>query len=516
MDWTAGYTSDIEYTPGFYHEQSPTFLNFVCVLNGIEPIDLGKPFTYCELGFGRGLTVNTIAASHPQGQFYAADFNPTHVAGARQLASSAGLRNLTLLENSFADLADGNVPDLPQFDMITLHGIYTWVNAACRNDIVRFVNRYLKPGGVVYVSYNAMPGWSNSLPLQRLLLEVANLQVDRSDVQMNQAITFAEKMHAAQAAYFNSSPQLAGWLERIKGHNRHYLVHEYLHRAWEPLYHADVARDFSQAKLDYVGPAELTLSFPETFLNAEKRELLNTIHDRTVRETMRDYFLNTRFRKDVFVRGGRRMPPVRHMEMIKKTGLAFLIPRNDAKLKMALPMGEVNGKEELYAPIFHALGKRPHTLGELAALPELAGQPLNALIQAAVLLTTSGQTGIYCEENATAPVAAAQGMNRALAEHSRYSDDYKVLASPLLGNGINTNIVERMIYLILTSHAGPEHPGMAEIADSLSAMMAAQGIAFIKDGKPVGSEEEKNAELRSRVDQIMSARVPVWKQLKML
>lgn len=516
MDWTAGYTSDIEYTPGFYQEQSPTYLNFVCVLNGIEPIDLAKPFTYCELGFGRGLTVNALAASHPQGRFYAADFNPVHVAGARQLAGSAGLANLTLLENSFGDLADGQVPDLPQFDMITLHGIYTWVNAACRNDIVRFVNRYLKPGGVVYVSYNAMPGWSSSLPLQRLLLEVANLQVDRSDVQMNQAIAFADKMHAAQAAYFTSSQHLGGWLDRIKGHNRHYLVHEYLHRAWEPLYHADVARDFAQAKMDFVGSADLTLSFPDTYLSPEKRELLNTIHDKTVRETMKDYFLNTRFRKDVFIRGGRRMPPVRQMEMMKRTGLALLIPRSETKLKMKLPMGEVNGKEELYGPVFNALSRHPHTLGELMALPELAGQSINTLVQAAVLLTASGQAGVYFDANLSTSATAAHGMNRALAEHSRYSDDYKVLASPLLGNGISTNIVERMIYLILARHTGPEYPGMQEIADGLSTMMAAQGIAFLKDGKPIESAEERNAEVQARVSQIMKSQLPVWKQLKML
>ena len=100
MDWTAGYASDIEYTAGFYREQSPTFLNFACVLNGYEPIPLDQPFTYFELGFGRGLTANLLAASNPIGEFYAADFNPAHVAGAQQLANAAQLKNLRLLENS--------------------------------------------------------------------------------------------------------------------------------------------------------------------------------------------------------------------------------------------------------------------------------------------------------------------------------------------------------------------------------------------------------------------------------
>lgn len=53
MDWTEGYASDVEYTAGFYREQAPAFLNFTCLLNGVEPVDLSRPFTYFELGFGR-------------------------------------------------------------------------------------------------------------------------------------------------------------------------------------------------------------------------------------------------------------------------------------------------------------------------------------------------------------------------------------------------------------------------------------------------------------------------------
>lgn len=38
---------------------------------------------------------------------------------------------------------------LPQFDFITLHGIYTWVSRENRQHIVDFIARYLKPGGIV-------------------------------------------------------------------------------------------------------------------------------------------------------------------------------------------------------------------------------------------------------------------------------------------------------------------------------------------------------------------------------
>jgi SAM-dependent methyltransferase len=410
MDWTAGYASDVEYTAGFYREQSPAYLNFVCVLHGMEPVALNKSFTYFELGFGRGLTANLLAAAHPQGSFYAADFNPAHVAGARQLAAAAQLDNLTLLENSFAELAQGEVKDLPQFDFITLHGIYTWVTQENRQHIVDFIARYLKPGGIVYLSYNAMPGWAVSLPLQRLLVEHADLFPARSDVQVKNAAGFVEKLDKAQAAYFTLNAALKGRLEMLKTGNPNYLVHEYMHKHWQPMYYIDVARDLAAAKMDFVGSADLPFAYPALYLNAEKQETLNAISDAGLRETVKDYFLNTGFRKDVFVRGARKMSVARQSEWLSQVGLVLVIPRAQVTLSMKLIFGEVNGREDVYGPVLDALAKQPHTLAELSALPALKGQTPGNLAQVAALLTASGQAALYFSGATKEPVGPCWGM----------------------------------------------------------------------------------------------------------
>lgn len=123
MSWAAGYNNSVEYTTGYYQEQSPTWLKAALVMQRVAPPAEGK-FSYCELGFGQGLTSLILAATHPQGEFYACDFNPLHVIAASSIRDDAQLPNLTLLENSFGELADGRV-DLPMFDFVTLHGIGT-------------------------------------------------------------------------------------------------------------------------------------------------------------------------------------------------------------------------------------------------------------------------------------------------------------------------------------------------------------------------------------------------------
>ncbi len=516
MDWTAGYASDVEYTAGFYREQSPAYLNFVCVLNGFEPVPLNKSFTYFELGFGRGLTANLLAAANPQGQFYAADFNPAHVAGARQLSSSAQLENLILLENSFAELADGQVKGLPQFDFITLHGIYTWVTAENREHIVNFIARYLKPGGIVYLSYNAMPGWSAALPLQRLLVEYADLFPNRSDTQVKAAATYIEKLDAAEAGYFQANPALKPRLDMLKTGSPNYLVHEYMHKHWQPLYHADVARDLAQSKMDYVGSAELPFVYPDLFLAQERQSLIAQLPDATLRETLKDYFLNTSFRKDVFVRGARRMSQARQAETLSQVGMALLVPRDAVNLKMKLAVGEVNARADVYDPVLDALAKQPHTMAELLALPSLKGQNLGNLTQVCAILAASGQVAFYFANAAKLPPESAHRMNRALAANVRYSDEYQALTSPLLGNGLNCNFVERLVYFCLCQHEGEGQASEQEIVRLAWQVMSSQGRRLIRDGVLLEKESANLEELLIQIKPVLAHKLPLWKQLKMI
>jgi len=203
MSWAAGYNNSVAYTTGFYQEQSPTWLKAALVMQRIAPPADGK-FTYCELGFGQGLTSLILAATHPEGEFYACDFNPVHVVAASSIRDDAKLSNLTLLENSFGQLADGEA-DLPMFDFVTMHGIVSWVSDETRAQIVRFLARYLKPGGVVQISYNAMAACAQVQPLQRLLTTHAK---NRGENWAG-AAAFAQQLVEHGAQHFLRNPDAA-------------------------------------------------------------------------------------------------------------------------------------------------------------------------------------------------------------------------------------------------------------------------------------------------------------------
>ena len=165
-DWNEGYVSDISYTAGFYQAQSPENLNYCCLLNNYEPLDLKKGFNYCDLGCGHGFTVNMLSAIHPEGNFYGIDFNPEHIRNARNLALRAGLNNAHFWEQSFQEIVDRQNAKLPNMDVVILHGIYSWVNRKNQEAIIEFLKGYLNPGGIVYISYNSQPGRTIDIPMQ--------------------------------------------------------------------------------------------------------------------------------------------------------------------------------------------------------------------------------------------------------------------------------------------------------------------------------------------------------------
>jgi SAM-dependent methyltransferase len=509
--WTAGYAADLEYSPGFYHDQSPIHLNLVCLFAGVEGVSLERSFTYCELGCGQGYTAMLLAAANPQGDFHAVDFNPAHIARARADAEEAGIPNIRFYETSFEELVADPPPGLPEFDFVTLHGVYSWVSVENRRAIVHFLRRYLKPGGVAYVSYNAMPGWAAALPVQRLLNDCAKLIPDRSDRQMGRALAFAEQLKEAEARSLRNNPFLAEIVRTAKRERFEYLVHEYLNGNWNPLYHADVAREMAEAKLDFVAPASLLDGFPDLNLTPHQRDLLASIGDSSLRETLKDYCVDRRFRKDVFLRGARRLSRAQQDERLRQLRLALVVPRSRARLKLNVPIGEASLEPRAYGPILDALADRPRTVGELLDLPEIKGKSSITAQEVVGMLVGSGQALPMGPEVGGKGEAAAARFNRMAGRRARdaATNSQLALAAAAFGTGLYASALDLAGYFGLVSgtERSPE-----ELARLVWGPIAARGEKLIKNGEPVEDEAESLALLREWMADLLRDKVPLWER----
>ncbi|MGH7115007.1 MAG: class I SAM-dependent methyltransferase, partial [Stellaceae bacterium] len=299
-----GYVADIPYLRDFKPMLAPAWLDHVALVSGVEPPARGDGFAWCDLGCGQGVTAAILAATHPRGRFHGIDAMPVHIEHARRLAAEAGVANLRLEAIDFAAALER---DLPPFDYIVAHGVYSWVDGEAQAALRRLIDRQLKPGGLVYISCNAMPGWARDLPFQHLLSELGRHGSGGSAARLAEAADIIRAMAAAGAPALNGSPTLAQLEARPDEYPVAYLVHEFMHAAWWPLYVTELRAAMAEIGLAPVGSASLIENFDALVLSEPARALLARIADPDLRELARDFFLDQRLRCDVFDRGNRRL-----------------------------------------------------------------------------------------------------------------------------------------------------------------------------------------------------------------
>ena len=507
--WNEGYFTDSAYTYGYYREQSPHFMRWCLTLKGfVAPdVDDGR---HCELGIGQGLSANIHAAA-TAGKFFGTDFNPAHAAGARTMAAASGA-DANFFEDSFEEFA--NRDDLPQFDSITFHGIWSWVSDENREHILEIIRRHLKSGGMVYNSYNCLPGWAPNAPLRELLKLHDSYHVGGGiDERVKSALNFIEEMINAKPAYLNIAPKFVDRFEELKKHDPHYVAHEYFNDIWILPYFKDVAEQFRNYKLDFAASALPVETFSELGLTEEAREFFKKIFDPIVREQIRDYFINRQFRKDIFVRGLRRLSPYETYEKILGTRYVLTKFAADVPLKITTSVAEVNLSEEIYPPLLEFLQEenfRPKTMVEyLQRHPEKKPQEL---VEAVTFLVDANHV-LPCQSDATVKRVkkSCDKLNAYICERAKFNEEINFLASPLTGMGVNVNRIHQLF--LPAAKAGEKS------ADKLAAaaweILSRQGQRMVLDGKKIEEPEENIAQLKKLAEEFLSKALPIYKALQL-
>jgi SAM-dependent methyltransferase len=433
-----GYVEEVGYTAGFYRELTPSLLRFAMLLQGVRAPSLDAGFTYCELGFGQGFSLNLLAAANPRGDFWGTDLLPLHVENAGRLAERAGTSNLRLFEDSFDTFLER---DTPPFDFITLHGVYSWVTDRVRAVIVELIRRKLRPGGLVYVGYNAMPGWAGALPLRHLVSGGAGGEGPIEKLQNGMAA--AERLIGTGAAYFRQNGEAVGRFRQMQGKPLAYLLHEYANRGWRPQFFTEVAEEMAQAGLRFAGSADIADYAPSLALAPEARRLLDETQAPEVRETLKDYLLNRPFRKDVFVRADTPALDAAHRRTeLLECRFALLNRRPGPPFEARVPRGAVTLREDLYVPLLQALGYGPATLETLLEREDLERFGFERVLAAITTLVAVGDAAPCAP---TADSAAALTLNRTVLERAGGAEALTALASPITGGGVPVGALQQLI-----------------------------------------------------------------------
>lgn len=511
-DWTSGYVADLDYTHDFFREMTPALMAFSAMSQG-QKHSLGhESLTYCELGCGQGLSANLLAAANPHIDFYAMDFNPAHIAGARELATESELGNVHFYERSFEDFdQEESLPQ--QFDVIALHGVMSWVSRENRQCIIDFINKRLKAGGLVYVSYNSLSAWASAMPLRRILLDRAAQGTDPLESRIDEALSFAQTLQEAGAGYFCDNPAVAARLKGSRAMSRNYLAHELFNADWTPFHFADLAAELSQAKLSFLGPAHVSDHVDDISLAPNHIDVLRAESDPVRRESLRDVLVNEQFRTDLFVKGRLAHTPRGAIGAWFETPLVLMHRYNGAPLKLTWRLGEIELDHRQYAPVLSALGQGPQTVRSLLDQGVFGqmnwadiSRMLTILVGAGTLNPCLPLSGIEARRE------KCQSFNLAVCRRAEDSETLRFLASPVTGGAL---ALDRFELLFLLAHSeGKASPN--DWADMVWTILSNQGQRVQHEGRVLEHPEENLAVLRARAATFAARRLPLCRTLGVL
>lgn len=442
-DPSSGYLSDVTFPDRFHRELAPAWLNYASVLGGARPKALDRPFRYLDLGCGFAHSTVVNAAAFPHAEFHACDFNPAHIEAARRRAARLGAGNVVFHEASFEALFE---QDLPAFDFIVMHGIYSWVDADVRRVVRALISRRLAGEGIVYLSYNCQPGWSAEAPLRKLMFELAQAADGGIEARTGKAISGMQALGNPSFRYFRDHPSVTDALAALTKDPIDYLAHEYLNGTWDIHYSVDVMDQMAEAGLTYVGSATLADNHPTLLMDRQAAETIAAMPNPRLRHLAEDFAVNRRFRRDVFVRGARpnrsQADALRHLEAMP---IGCISDIADIDTRVAIPRGALSFQPEFIADLRASMEQGAMRIGDIVARLGGNGHNRREILQNLLFLVASGnlmpfaQTGGAVDRGArraASPAAAA-----ALA--SRIDDETPTFVpSETLGSGIAVSETE--------------------------------------------------------------------------
>ncbi len=517
MTWNLGYNVDLGYTYGYYREQDPAWLDLCALIRGMRPPSMlgAAQLRYLELGCGQGFNLCLLAASHPEMEFVGIDFNPQHIAHAQTLANTASLKNICFIEANFADLGQHWPIELGNFHYAAAHGILSWISKPVREGLYKCIKQSLAAGGLVYFSYNTLPGWLSTLPVQHLL----RLWQVREELPSLQAIDLGRQrlseLIEAGVGMTQVLPAMKARLEKFGQLDKNYLVQEYLHDVWTNFWFDHLEGEVASYKLRFVGTASAGDWYLPAMLPEKGKAILAQFQDPIEREVMLDVLINQSFRRDLWARGHTPIWPAEQREALQHTRFTLIHrpkTNNDNKPPFTYPtsLGDVHGKPEVYGPLYDALESGSKSLAELVQIPAPNPRTIADTLQALGLMLHSGHVAI---DNKVKDSKSAKLLNRTIAHAALSGAPYKHIVASAVPTAISCSDGDLMLLALWQMQPKIE---AGDLAGQFVDRLVALGRGLKKDDQSLTTRETMSARALEMAENFLKQTLPSWRKLGIL
>jgi len=304
--------------------------------------------------------------------------------------------------------------------------------------------------------------------LRELMSEYAAIGSGSATERLRKSLALLERLAEAGEGHFIDKEQLVNWVEGIRKNDTNYSVHEYLAPAWELFHFHKVAALMAEAKMQFVGSADLTDHVEAYALHPAGISALAPFPDIPFKETLRDYLRNRRFRKDVFIRGARPLARSQSLEFMRRQRFVLARPMEAVESEMKIPTGSVRVDPQQYEQIMWQLAQGPVCVADLSIARDEAAD--EAEFRRLALLAIADRV-VPAEGHRQFDRSAAARFNRTMAGELRDGVTGSILVSPYAGGAVGAS-QEQVSAILERAAAG------TTASDSLAMFLHAAGVEF--------------------------------------
>ena len=415
----------------FTKELNPQFLNYVCLLGGHAPPVLTGGFRYCQIGCGTGVSLSGIAAMYPNGEFIGIDNDPACIDAAVALAADADLDNVQFLHRELAKLAGA---DLPAFDYIALSDVYSLADPAIHGALLLIAGAHLAPGGVSFVNYHALPGFS-ALANLRDLARFHTVSLTHDDATKAQAgLDYLAHLRDKKAGLFADNPALSAYLDDMMGTDIDRLAHDLFAAPVRALHFHQVADEMDGIGLAYSGSATLNLNFIDIAVPPDFHDLLRKSATRTAFETHGDAIRNQTYRRDVFTKDAPELDEAARDAKLAEIPFGTLCDADAFQRQVRFGEVDLSFDAEIFELVIAAASDGAKTAAQMADMDGFGGYGPEIITDAARFLSAGEQLLPFNAATSPAPAAALGADKFALPVHFNFAMlKQRLLKQPTLG-----------------------------------------------------------------------------------
>lgn len=260
-----------------------------------------------EIGCAVGGNLLPMAAALPGSRFVGIDLSPHQIATARSEAAELGLGNAEFHACGIGEL-EGFLSSV--FDYVIAHGVYSWVAAPVREQLMAACARLLAPEGVAFISYNTLPGSAARSDLRNMLRFHLPPSSGSLTERVRGARTFMRFLESSLDGRTDAyALAMREELSLVAGLGDFYLAHEHLEETNDPCYFHQFMEHAERLGLRFLAEADIqlmsTAGFPQK-VRADLREMASSI---VQAEQYGDFVRGRAFRQTLLCRAE---APVKH------------------------------------------------------------------------------------------------------------------------------------------------------------------------------------------------------------